>query len=298
MMRNFFMNSSCHSAMTIEEHAVTIRDRTLHRLVLLPRQPARAGLIFFHGQGDYIDRYPEILTPFTNFGIKVILTDLPGHGRSPGPRGSVPSMAFVDELLADSDAQLASSLPAGTPIGIAGHSMGGMLALRALLIQPERFQFSWISSPLLEPAAQIPAFTRIALMALARLAPWITRSTGVSAAHCRPDPPAEESHQSEQAQLYHASISLGWARELLEAARLIEDSFPTLPREKPILFTQGKEDSVCPAFILKERLAKLSQSSRINLHEIPHALHEPFTGNTQAQFQHIIIDWLEHSAFT
>ena len=68
--------------MRIETSKVHIQNQNLHRLTLNPERTIRGGVIFFHGQGDYIDRYPPILEGFVDAGYRCILTDMPGHGLS------------------------------------------------------------------------------------------------------------------------------------------------------------------------------------------------------------------------
>jgi len=267
--------------MITEESRISLAGHQLHRLTLKPEGPAKRSLIFFHGQGDFIDRYPTILEAFVKKGVTCILTDLPGHGRSSGKRGHVPGFTFIDRLLEDSLEKISG------PVGIAGHSMGGMIALRSLLKNPSRFDFAWMSSPLLDPARQGSPIMRIIIPQLARYFPWITRSTGVRSEHCRADEPSE----ADAAALYHSKISLGWVRELLLAAAELETSFSSLPLDRPLLFTQGAADPVCPASLLRERLATLPESNVTYL-EIPEALHEPFIGENGDLIRRTISDWL------
>ncbi|MDB4541078.1 lysophospholipase [Akkermansiaceae bacterium] len=147
--------------MIVESQKITLAGHQLHRLILKPEGLSQGSLVFFHGQGDFIDRYPSILEIFVENGITCILTDLPGHGQSSAKRGHVPGFDFVDLLLEDSLENLTG------PFGIAGHSMGGMLAIRALLKNPDRFDYAWISSPLLAPARQGSPLMRILLPQIA-----------------------------------------------------------------------------------------------------------------------------------
>lgn len=270
--------------MIIEESKVTLGDHQLHRLILRPNRTPRATLIFYHGQGDFIDRYPPILEIFVEHGITCILTDLPGHGQSTGKRGHVPSFEFTDELLEDSLREVPGI------VGIAGHSMGGFLALRSLLKNPSRFSFAWISSPLLAPARQGSPIARFFLPKIARLFPWITRSTGVKAEQCRRQP--SDSASPEVDALYHSKISLGWVNYLLKGAAELEGTFASLPTDRPLLFTQGSADPVCPAEILSKRIAKLPKGG-LRYHELPDALHEPFVGEDGEKIRQIIDEWIQ-----
>ncbi|MDB4419219.1 lysophospholipase [bacterium] len=267
--------------MRIEEQQLEFRGHHLHRLILHPEGLPKGNLIFFHGQGDFIDRYPPVLEAFTHHGLTCVLTDLPGHGRSSGMRGHVPSSEFVDALFEKTLCETVG------PHSIAGHSMGGMLALRAFLKSPQRFKFAWFSSPLLEPSRQGHPLIKITLPVIASLFPWITWSTGVKADDCRTGGSDEPREDSEAAPLYHSKISLGWAKELIAVGKELENTMLSLPSQPPILFSQGSADSICPAEILKQRLEKLP-IDQVSYQEIEGALHEPFAGESAEEFEKIL----------
>lgn len=262
--------------MKVEKQTLNLRGHQLNRLILHPETPPRGALIFFHGQGDFIDRYPPVLEPFVNFGWQCFLTDLPGHGHSSGRRGHVPGFEFIDAMI--------DQLPTTQNMIIAGHSMGGMLALRELLRRPHLYHSGWFSSPLLSPSQRVTPIMRLLLRWLAELAPWITWKTGVKATDCR-----IEDHNGEPPfrGLYHGSISLDWAAQLINAASELKEQWLKLPSDRPLLFTQGNADSVCPASTLTARLAKMN-APEIMYHEINNGLHEPFTGDTAEQLQQIL----------
>ncbi len=274
--------------MTIAEQQPIIAGRALHRLILSPddQTTIQGGLIFFHGQGDFIDRYPPLLKPFVRAGYQCILTDLPGHGRSPGTRGDVPSITLVNELLQSSLAQLTG------PIILTGHSMGGLLALHYLLKFPERFSAAWVSSPLLDPMRQAQPWMRRVLPFVSKIFPWLTLSTGVRSEDCGDFAEDSARHAQEIKPLYHSRISLGWGRTLRDTADQVRAQFQNLHPDIPILFTQGSSDPICPAEILSERLQKLPEN-QITYQEIPDALHEPFSGSRQEEFLNLLDHWIK-----
>lgn len=277
-MLSFSTNSSSPSAkVKTKSFFHTFSGRTVHRLHCQPRGKIRRSFVFFHGQGDFIDRYPDLLQPIIDEGSEIIMTDLPGHGRSCGTRGDVPSLAFVDRLFRDSFAQLTPEVPKG----VCGHSMGGMIALWLFLKDPASFQFAWFSSPLLRPGYQISSLERLILLAAAAAFPERTRSTGVRASDCAPAssdlaPPASSP-------LHHARISLRWARELVHLEQIIEDRFSLISDGPPILFTQGLKDLVCPPEFLMEKL-RAQATPNVTLTNFPEALHEPFRDTSQSEF--------------
>jgi alpha-beta hydrolase superfamily lysophospholipase len=269
--------------MRIETSKVHIQNQNLHRLTLNPERTIRGGVIFFHGQGDYIDRYPPILEGFVDAGYRCILTDMPGHGRSPGRRGVVPGLSFADELLHDS----LSSLEGDIIIG--GHSMGGLMALRFLLHNPKLFEAAWISSPLLNPMLQAKPWMKIALPFVAPLFPSATVSTGVSSSDCSHMLDRGETEKDQA--LFHSRISIGWGRDLLHAAEEVRENLTNMALEKPILFTQGDSDSICPIQILEDQL-KILSSNQISFKKIKEARHEPFCGSTREDFLRYLNHWI------
>ncbi|MDB4784748.1 lysophospholipase [Akkermansiaceae bacterium] len=271
--------------MRIEVSQVHIQNQTLHRLTLNPEITVRGGLIFFHGQGDFIDRYPSILKGFVDAGYRCILTDMPGHGRSKGKRGVIPSLGFADELLQDSLSLLEDE------IVIAGHSMGGLMAMRFLFQNVNLFEAAWISSPLLDPMLQANRWMKIALPLAAQISPSTTVSTGVSNSDCGDK--IDRAETDEDQALFHDRISIGWARELRDAAQEVREELAKMAFKKPILFTQGDSDSVCPIQILEDRLKKLP-SNQISFKKIKEALHEPFCGSTRGQFLTHLNHWIAH----
>lgn len=271
--------------MRIEASQVHIQNQTLHRLTLNPEAMIRGGLIFFHGQGDFIDRYPPILRSFVDAGYRCILTDMPGHGRSQGKRGIVPGLSFADELLHDSLSSLEGE------IIIAGHSMGGLMALRFLFRNNNLFKAAWISSPLLNPMLQAKPWMKIALPLAAKLFPSATISTGVSSSDCSHK--IDRGETEKDLALFHSRISIGWGRDLRDAAKEVREQFTNMAFEKPILFTQGDSDSICPVKILEDHLKALS-STQISFKKIKEARHEPFCGSTREDFLMHLNCWIDH----
>lgn len=269
--------------MQIEEKEVTLAGYPLHRLVLHPSNTPRGTLIFFHGQGDYIDRYPPLLSIFVEQGFRCILTDLPGHGRSGGRRGSVPGLDFLQKLLESS----LKNQPA--PHLIAGHSMGGLMALRFFFNAPGRFSAAWFSSPLLDPMGQARPWMRITLPFIAKIFPWIIVDTGVRAEDCTDDLEGRPGEAAEP--LYHSKISIGWGRDLRDAAEQIAEQFQEFPPNTPVLFSQGEIDPICPPSLLRTRLVKLPPN-QITYLEIENARHEPFNGSSEDLFRKKLADWV------
>ncbi len=94
-----------------------------------PSASTAPALVLIHGAGGTHRHWPSALRALP--GRRVIALDLPGHGASAGPAPETITelaqrlLRFLDEL------------GLGTAV-LAGHSMGGAIALTASLLAPER----------------------------------------------------------------------------------------------------------------------------------------------------------------
>ena len=256
-----------------------------------PGSQATTGTaIMIHGQGDHAARYEEILRPFRERGITCFATDLPGHGYSAGRRGEIPGLAAVDAIVA-SEFERARALCPDGPVGLLGHSVGGLLALRELIRYPEHYSFAWISSPLIWPErTRHPIYVAL-LRILGKVAPGLSLSTGVTAAMCR-NLSDEQDTEHIDASLFHRRISLGWACDLIEVAQEVRRDLPTRIPSLPILVTQGSADPVCPAPLLRSLLEEAKHPGLRHV-EFEGLLHEPFADPRAEEVFTVIGAWLD-----
>ncbi|HEY7126045.1 MAG TPA: alpha/beta fold hydrolase [Ktedonobacterales bacterium] len=101
---------------------------------------ASPSAVFIPGMRSHAGTF-STLVPEGNFlaalagtGINVVAVDLPGHGRSEGPRGLFTYKSIIATLRA---AVKYTAERFGTPVGVIGSSMGGILSLYAALEIPE-----------------------------------------------------------------------------------------------------------------------------------------------------------------
>ena len=135
---------------------------------------------------------------------------------------------------------------------------------------------------------------RAILPHLAPILPRVTVSTGVTSEDCRDD---SAQSKSSSTQLYHSRISLIWGRTLSLTAKEVDEKFTRLPSVTKLLFTQGKDDRICPPQFLRERLLKVTHPA-ITYEELPGARHEPFVGSTGNEVAKKITLWLAQTAST
>lgn len=284
--------------MRTQSSHITIDGKRLHRIVLSPGQDTEVtgACIFSHGQGDYAERYIDVLHPFTNRGIKCIVTDLQGHGRSSGKRGHIDSQQFIDKVIASY-----MEATEGIPTGIAGHSMGGLLTLRHLSLALKGLlpmpKYCWVNSPLLSPVNGRPDwFIRMANI-LANVSPSTTIHTGVTPNMCRLEDFSSGTLPKDPLSLGHRRVSIGWGIQLIKISELIHDTLPSKNYRNPFLFTQGGADSVCPPQIALDFFQQLDWPHK-QYNEFPNMLHETFAEAGRETLFQCVGTWLDQSVLS
>jgi len=131
------------------------------------------ALIVIHGLGEHGGRYLH-LPHFLKSAVDcVFCLDLRGHGRSEGLRGHVERFDLHAEDVALAIYRLEDHLTkrfGKAEIHLFGHSMGGLIALRTLFLQPNLpIKSATVSAPLLGVKVPVPAIKKAAGQVLSRL---------------------------------------------------------------------------------------------------------------------------------
>ena len=142
-------------------------------------QAPRAQIILVHGLGEHSERYGHVIERLNSWGFAVRSYDHYGHGKSSGERGCLPSPnRLLDDLaLVIDDTRL--KIPAGTPLILLGHSMGGLVAARFVSHQLRTVDALVLSSPAL--GAKLSEFQKFLLATLPHIAPNLAVSNGLDA---------------------------------------------------------------------------------------------------------------------
>jgi alpha-beta hydrolase superfamily lysophospholipase len=138
--------------------------------------PSRGAVLIVHGLGEHSGRYQRLATWFNQRGYAVRGYDQRGHGQSPGQRGAI---RHGDDLLSDLATvyQDYAARLAVAPL-VFGHSMGGLVAARAVLdgrIVPPALMLSSPAMRSWEPAWMVRLGHR-----LARVAPNLPLRNGLA----------------------------------------------------------------------------------------------------------------------
>jgi len=121
------------------------------RLYLCHWHAASPGphLVLMHGFAEHCRRYDELSEYLLGHGIGVSRFDARGHGRSSGQRGYVARFEdYVEDLQAV--VRHTAELSPERPLGLLGHSNGGLIAIRAVQQGLPGVRGLVLTNPLLE----------------------------------------------------------------------------------------------------------------------------------------------------
>ena len=179
-----------------------------------------AVMALVHGLAEHSGRYEAFAGAMNRSGIDVYAVDLPGHGRSEGPRCHVTSFADYLQAVQALIDRIRTRHPE-PPVVLFGHSMGGLISASYLLKAQREVTACVLSSPAVVPPDPPSAVARFVLRLIAALAPRVgvmqVDGRGVSR-----DPHVVEAYQNDPL-VHRGKISARLAWELDRAMRrLIE----------------------------------------------------------------------------
>ncbi len=229
----------------ISEQMTTQDGLALH----LRRWPAGADahgtVLIVHGLGEHIGRYEHVAAALNAAGWHVAGHDQRGHGRSEGPRGTVPHpMALLGDLTMVTD----HTRGTGKRV-LLGHSLGGLAAARFvaenLLAQPARFARDFDALVLSSPAFDIGlgGFNRFLLSLLGRVAPDLRLGNGLKPQWMCRDPAVVQAFSADA--LVHDRVTPRLVRFMVDNGALVQSLAPRW-RLPTLLLWAGEDLCVRP----------------------------------------------------
>lgn len=173
-----------------------------------PEGPPQGLLVVTHGQGEHSECYNRLVEALADEGWLVLAWDLRGHGRSQGHRGFAGS--FLD-YVRDFEMLWNRVLPEyreGLPTVFFGHSMGGLIQLKALsgLMGGDK-ESQILSSPFLGLGLEVPLIKESAAHLLREFLPQVTLHNEIRDEDLTRDPEVLEEFRRDH--LRHHKISAG-----------------------------------------------------------------------------------------
>jgi alpha-beta hydrolase superfamily lysophospholipase len=243
--------------------------------------------VWVHGLGEHGGRYLHFAEDLVERGWRVILPDLRGHGRSTGTRTHVATFdEYIDDL-----ARVWTQFELGSGQTVLGsHSMGGLVALRA--VQTDRVQPSALvlSSPLLGVKVPVSRFKRFLGKALVRILPRTRFRNGLDPRNMTSD--EEFTRQRQEDPLIVRTVTASWFFAM-EAA--IAQAHRDASRiAVPVLALQGLSDLTTDGGVLANWLANTNAEVK-ELVALPDHVHELLHETDWRETLDRMLEWLERT---
>ena len=236
----------------------------------------RSPVVVVHGFGEHSGRYAEMAAALSAAGHDVWAPDLPGHGRSAGPRafpGGLEEVlailaAVVDRAAAEGQGgDRRARLDGRRPV-LLGHSMGGAFAAAYAVAHPGGAGSLVLSAPAVHLALR-PGWQAAGLRALARLLP--RAGTG----RIRPELLSRDAGEVQafvdDPLVWHGRVPASSALVMLDAGRRAFDGAPGV--RIPVLLLQGADDAIVPPGSTRRLHAAIGSALK-ELVEVPGGRHE------------------------
>ena len=260
------------------EHNVRTKDGL--SLLVRSTQPhvPRSCVVVVHGWGEHSGRYDELSEELLGRGHAVWTYDQRGHGRSDGIRGHAPRFSnLVEDLRAVTTYALQETRDpgrgtgGGIPLMVLGHSMGGLVTLRAVqlgAVSPDGLVFS---APWLAIGTKVPLWKRWLGEIMALSFDSTPIKNPIRPERVTRDP--GKMREILQDPLVHGSMTPRLFKEI-EAAqrRVFQDSSRLSPR---VLFFLPGDDTVVDSAVTRSFISGLPEEGR-ELIEVPDGRHELF----------------------
>lgn len=252
-----------------------------------PAGEAAGAVVLCHGYAEHSGRYEHVAAALVDAGWAVFALDHRGHGRSGGRRALID---HLDAALADLDALVdrATGIPAGARPVLLGHSMGGALAAAYAVGHQTKLAALVVSAPALGMRATLPGAQRLAMEAVAALAPNLGTVT-LDAAGISRDPLVVSAYEADPLN-YHGKVPARTAREMLRASDLVAARSKELTL--PILIMIGSADRLVPIQGSRD-LAAAVGASDVTLQVYDGLYHEAFNEPEGDEVLADLVAWLD-----
>ena len=245
------------------------------------------AVVLVHGAHEHSGRYSHVAERLAAAGYAVHALDHPGHGRSPGRRGNIGSMAATVAGVAELVRYAGEQHP-GVPLFVYGHSLGGLVALQYLTGAPDaRVTGAVISAAALDTSTA-NAVQRTVAPLLSRVLPDLGVLQLDAEAVSR-DPEVVRDYRTDP--LNHTGRMVArTGAELMTTALAMPQRLPSLTM--PLLVLHGTADRLVPP-AASEVVRAHAGSPDLTVRIYEGLYHEPHNEPEQHEVLDDVVAWLD-----
>lgn len=281
--------------MGAREGTLRNRDRlALATRAWLPDGPERerAAMVLVHGLGEHVGRYEALAMRLAAEGYAVHGYDQRGHGRAEGARAQVDRFEQLVDDLGEVVARVRADHP-DLPLVLFGHSLGGVVALRAAQTGVVAPDVLVLSSPALDVSGGAPGWLQGLMARLAGPFPGLpTRPVDVPA--LSRDPAVVAAYRDDPA-VFHGPVKARMATELVRAGKAALSAAGAdrdRRAEPPVLIVHGKRDRIAdPGASAALHRSLAGRDATLELYD--DGPHELFNDPLRERVLGDVLTWLE-----
>jgi alpha-beta hydrolase superfamily lysophospholipase len=190
--------------------------------------------------GEHSGRYGTSFADFyTSAGFALVIPDLPGHGKTEGPRGHIAdNILFLDHI--DHFLKKTRELYPDKPVFIYGHSMGGSLALWYSLARNPQINGMVVTSPGIHTHDPVPPLKKVLAKVMNAVLPAFQMENGLDVNRLSHDKKVVDAYVADP--LVHKLISARLGMLFISQGDWILEHAPENKTE--ILLMVGSEEGI------------------------------------------------------
>ena len=250
-----------------------------------PAGPPAGLILVTHGVAEHAGRYRHVAEVLVGLGLRVVIPDHRGHGRSGGKRLLARDMS---EFTTDLETLRRLEVVDGRPTYLLGHSMGGQIALDYALDHQSSLAALILSAPAVLPGDDISPLLMKVAKVLGKVVPGLPGQKLSSASISR-DPAVVKAYDEDPLN-FRGALPAGVGGAMLRTM----DTFPSrLPSLKlPLLVLSGTGDKIVNPEGA-ELVVRLAGSTDKTLKSYDGLYHEVFNEPEKELVLGDLADWLK-----
>ena len=222
-------------------------------------QSPQCNLIVAHGFGEHSGYYSHYIDGMKDLPVRVIALDHQGHGRSTGKRGYIPQFNDYVFDFTDFYKQIVQDFAQTKKNVIFGHSMGGLIVTKTVLLGRElNYDVLALSSPCFGLSTEVPKIKDLAARVFAKYLPTLTLAGELEYDDLTKDPVFLARYPKDP--LRHDKASLGLYLGMLEGFEYVRENIHRL--KSPVSFQVSGDDVIVDSLASQELFQKVESEHK------------------------------------